>query len=113
MEKELVKAHRNPPAGPRLPDPMTRDVGGIAKMAGAGVVGIAETMVAQVNKHIEEVEALAVAVRQEGEALIEALRAGSSKVEDSIRDFADLQAKVQLAFKQAGNDINTFGGKQA
>lgn len=77
-------------------------------MAGAGVVGISETMIAEIRKSMAEVQAQCDAVLADGNALIKQLQDGSAKVEDTIRGFADLQAKVQLAFRQAGNDVATF-----
>lgn len=82
----------------------------IAKMAGAGITSIAESIIRDTEKQMVEVRALADAVEQEGRALIESIRRGAETVERRIREFSELQESVRAAFLQANNQVATFTG---
>lgn len=110
LEAELGElARRSTNGGSRaLPDPIDKPNDGIAKMAGAAVSGIADSIIASINQKKAEVDALRDAVHRDGDALIEKLRVGSAKIEEDIGRFHKLQGEVQLAFSRAANNVATL-----
>lgn len=83
----------------------------MAKMAGAGITSIAETVIKRIRDQMAEVDALRDTVHAEGNALIENLQRAVDNMEAEIRRFSELTQSVQLAFNTAANDVTTFNGK--